>query len=209
MRLAAAAAVGTVTAVTGTAPVASTGGTTPAISVPVATATVSGLVPTPPNNTTTFLRGDATFAAASTIVRKTADETVNNSSTLQNDDELLFAIAANEIWLVQGFLSFNSSTVADIRSAITVPAGATLIVNSMALAVGTAASNGELLNTSSTTSGGAVLAGGTGADSVQRLWAIVVNGANAGNCQVQWAQSTAEASNTIVRANSFLQAFKV
>ena len=30
---------------------------------PVATATVSGLVPTPPNNTTTFLRGDATFAA--------------------------------------------------------------------------------------------------------------------------------------------------
>ncbi len=28
-----------------------------------ATATVKGLVPTPPNNTTTFLRGDATFAA--------------------------------------------------------------------------------------------------------------------------------------------------
>lgn len=28
-----------------------------------ATATVAGLVPTPPNNTTTFLRGDATFAA--------------------------------------------------------------------------------------------------------------------------------------------------
>ncbi len=31
--------------------------------VAVATATVAGLVPTPPNNTTTFLRGDATFAA--------------------------------------------------------------------------------------------------------------------------------------------------
>ena len=30
--------------------------------LPVATATVKGLVPTPPNNTTTFLRGDATFA---------------------------------------------------------------------------------------------------------------------------------------------------
>jgi hypothetical protein len=30
-----------------------------------ATATVKGLVPTPPNNTTTFLRGDATFAAPS------------------------------------------------------------------------------------------------------------------------------------------------
>lgn len=32
-------------------------------STDVATATASGLVPTPPNNTTTFLRGDATFAA--------------------------------------------------------------------------------------------------------------------------------------------------
>ena len=30
---------------------------------PVMTATVAGHVPTPPNNTTTFLRGDATFAA--------------------------------------------------------------------------------------------------------------------------------------------------
>jgi|GEM_PF-638630 len=31
--------------------------------VPTMTATVGGLVPTPPNNTTTFLRGDGTFAA--------------------------------------------------------------------------------------------------------------------------------------------------
>lgn len=31
--------------------------------LPDATATVRGIVPTPPNNTTTFLRGDATFAA--------------------------------------------------------------------------------------------------------------------------------------------------
>lgn len=31
--------------------------------LPVMTATVGGGVPTPPNNTTTFLRGDGTFAA--------------------------------------------------------------------------------------------------------------------------------------------------
>ena len=97
-----------VTSVTGTAPIASSGGTTPAISlndagvtlakmadiatariigrttaatgVPealttaqatalldAATATLKGMVPTPPNNTTTFLRGDATFAAPVTV----------------------------------------------------------------------------------------------------------------------------------------------
>jgi hypothetical protein len=31
------------------------------------------------------------------IIRKTADETVNNSAVLQNDDELLFPIGANEV----------------------------------------------------------------------------------------------------------------
>lgn len=42
----------------GTSVAAATGG-----QLPVMTATVGGAVPTPPNNTTTFLRGDGTFAA--------------------------------------------------------------------------------------------------------------------------------------------------
>jgi len=39
--------------------------TIPVSAVPVMTATVGGGVPTPPNNTTTFLRGDGTFASPS------------------------------------------------------------------------------------------------------------------------------------------------
>lgn len=43
------------------------------------TSTVNGLVPTPPNNTTTFLRGDCTFAAPSaaswTVTRYTSNTT--------------------------------------------------------------------------------------------------------------------------------------
>ena len=46
---------GTNVTVTGTA-------TAPMVNVPAMTATVGGAVPTPPNNTTTFLRGDGTFA---------------------------------------------------------------------------------------------------------------------------------------------------
>lgn len=47
---------GTNVTVTGTA-------TAPIVNAPTMTATVGGAVPTPPNNTTTFLRGDGTFAA--------------------------------------------------------------------------------------------------------------------------------------------------
>lgn len=49
-----------VAAVNGSATTAMRSDAAPA--VPAATATAAGLVPTPPNNTTTFLRGDATFA---------------------------------------------------------------------------------------------------------------------------------------------------
>lgn len=40
-----------------------TSGTVGVARLPVMTSTVAGIVPTPPNNTTTFLRGDGTFAA--------------------------------------------------------------------------------------------------------------------------------------------------
>lgn len=39
------------------------GDVVPVASMPVMTASTGGAVPTPPNNTTTFLRGDGTFAA--------------------------------------------------------------------------------------------------------------------------------------------------
>ena len=39
--------------------------------------------------------------AAATTVYKTADEIVNNSTTLQNDDHLLLALGANEVWRLE------------------------------------------------------------------------------------------------------------
>ena len=69
-----------VTAVTGTAPITSTGGSTPAIGCPVFVASgvshASGLVPDPGASagTTKFLREDATFAVPPSATTYTADE---------------------------------------------------------------------------------------------------------------------------------------
>ena len=51
---------------------------------PVATATVSGLVPTPPNNTTTFLRGDATFASATPAASSVAQGILKTTTAAQS-----------------------------------------------------------------------------------------------------------------------------
>ena len=59
-----------------------------------ATATLKGLVPTPPNNTTTFLRGDATFAAAgSGAVTRVGGQTTEATTTSTTVVDLLSASA--------------------------------------------------------------------------------------------------------------------
>ena len=60
--------------------------------IAAATATASGLVPTPPNNTTTFLRGDATFAAVpggGDMLKSTYD--TNNNGVADTCDSLPYA----------------------------------------------------------------------------------------------------------------------
>jgi hypothetical protein len=139
-----------------------------------------------------------------TIVRKTANETVNDSSTLQDDDSLLYALAANEVVIFTASIAYNSNTTADIKFAFTVPASATLewgYSTAHMIAAGTA-----LEALSITSSGSAAALTGRGAqDQHILITGTVANGANAGNLRLQWAQDTANASDTIVRAHSWLR----
>lgn len=67
--------------------------------LPVMSATVGGAVPTPPNNTTTFLRGDGTFAVpASTIYQK--------STTVSGTQD-----GANKVFTIGNTLSSGSEQV--------------------------------------------------------------------------------------------------
>ena len=135
---------------------------------------------------------------------KTAAETVNNSATLQNDDHLAFAIGANEQWAFEMFLAITSTTTADFRLSFTVPSGATIQIGGD---ISRNATSGAHLD-------GAWLTGdGTtninmNADVVNalRLSGVVINGANAGTVQLQWAQGGAAAVDTIVQAGSWLKA---
>ena len=56
--------------------------------LPVMSATVGGAVPTPPNNTTTFLRGDGTFAAAAAGGITYTTTKIANYTAVANDGVL-------------------------------------------------------------------------------------------------------------------------
>jgi len=138
-----------------------------------------------------------------TIVRKTADETVNFSVTYQNDDELLFAVGANEVWVGQFVLKVAIKAASDIKAVLSVPAGA----------------NYELwFHGDPTQTAGEVAVLGQGVSGIPRYTSdatigiiieFLVNvGGTAGNVILQWAQASAVAENTQILTDSYLIAWK-
>jgi hypothetical protein len=66
--------------------------------------------------------------AATAVVRKTANETVSWSASLQNDDHLTFNIGANETWVVTYHIiatTQSASATPDFKFGFAVPSGAT------------------------------------------------------------------------------------
>ena len=186
-----------------------------------ATAAAHGLLPKLSNVATQYLSGTGVFSVPAgggpTIVPKTADETVNNSAVLQNDDHLLLAIAANEVWLVEVTLLIQGASAnADFKCGWAYPTGCTIKWGHLAKDTAAASGSGFM------PSGGAlttpiVIATETSVlvtglaniicGAVYR--AIVINGATAGTLNLQWAQNTATAEDTKVLANSCLIAHKL
>lgn len=136
-----------------------------------------------------------------TIVRKTADETLNNDNALQNDDHLFFAMAVNEIWTIElRILAISDTGTPDIKWDCVIPVGAAGYgYYQISGAYGQINIGEGTINTPVT--------------STERLVAVikyvVINGVNAGNFQWQWAQNVATVENTTVKINSCLIAHEL
>jgi len=75
-------------------------------------------------------------AVSGSVVRKTSNESVTSSTTLQDDDALVFAIGASENWAITFHVFFRSSTGGDIKFGVTVPSGAAGSLSGVGPAVG-------------------------------------------------------------------------
>lgn len=155
--------------------------------------------------------GDTLYASSSTqlrrlpIIYKAANETVNNSDTLQDDDDLTFPIGISETWRFRFFLNHLSGTTPDIKYAITVPSGATLRAAVIGINTSAALELQEILATATS-----VALQGTGVtDGTHNQYTIiegyVINSTTAGSVTLQWAQNTADSSDTDVTAGSYVE----
>ena len=144
-------------------------------------------------------------------VYKAANEDVSSSTTLQDDDHLLFAIAANETWtgtFVLFVADLNSGGSADFKMKITVPSGATLRYGSTGgdgiITLGED-SQGYIDDLTSTIT----LDHSTTDEYIHEIRFSVKNSSNAGNVQLQWAQNASQSSAVRVVQGSFLEVTKV
>ena len=139
------------------------------------------------------------------VVRfKDANETVNNSNTLQNDNDLVIPVGVNQVWWIEFHLVYNSGATPDIQFAVTVPSGSTLGLRGIG---GNAA--GTLVENHTVTSGGGLAFQGDGANRLLTLECWISVSTTPGYAQLQWAQNTANVSDTTVLAGSHLLAWQI
>ena len=139
------------------------------------------------------------------FLRKTAAETVNNSATLQDDDDLTFAIGANEVWIFWVVMLAKGNTNADFKYSFNAPSGAAGSYNWGDVDTGGSVNIENYYSALRNTSGFATDAAGKAG----MAQGVVRNGGTAGNFALQWAQDSAHPSNTTLEADSHMLAIRV
>lgn len=160
--------------------------------------------------TGTSLSLTSTIAAVNyNNIRKTADESVTSSTTLQDDDTLQLAVAANTKYTIR--ISVHVSSLVGIRWRITGPASPTIIqiagqYVSTALEVVAAGfvTTPNMSHDSAYHTADQLVPMGM-INGYMQFNIVLHNGANAGTVKFTWAQTSSSATATTVRAGSSLE----
>jgi len=145
-------------------------------------------------------------AQAEIFMPKTADESVNNSTTLQIDNELVVPLDASGIWVVAGmFRIVVTGATMQFKYGFTAPAGGNFYFQQQG---GFGTPSALLLHSTPAVSA----IPGTSANGYGQIFrGWYVGGGTAGDLSLQWAQNVQvdSAPGVTLKAGSFIQATKV
>lgn len=144
------------------------------------------------------------------IARKTADETVTSSATLQNDNHLVLTAAANKVYIGEAVLLANSAANAagDIIVGFSFPASTTFFFGGIGPHNGIASgsqADGEWIARTAVTSGTTNTPYGLSTSALTiNVPFIAITSSTAGNLQLMWAQQASNANLTRVFTGSYM-----
>lgn len=146
------------------------------------------------------------------FARKTADQTVNNSTTLVDDTHLTVPVAASAVYDVDGLLFYSAATAADLKMQFIAPTGA--VFSWVLLAQGSGATATSQFGSPDFTArlqAANAVAGGinVGTKTTVPFRGVLVMSTTAGAFKLQWAQFVADATDTVVYTHSYLNLRRV
>ncbi|MFE7094605.1 hypothetical protein [Streptomyces erythrochromogenes] len=140
-------------------------------------------------------------------VAKTADEPVTNN-TLQDDNELLISVVAQGWYEIAMYIDTEGDPAADLTMGWSVPAGAALSWTESGVSAGNTNNIGSIKlqrNDAATASGVGIIAAG----SVVLLRGVLRVASTGGTLQFRWAQTSTNATPTIIKTGSVLKLTRV
>ena len=144
------------------------------------------------------------------IVVKPSDTNRNTTTTLADDPDLQLPLAGGTTYDINSLIIYSGSPSGsgDLKYTFSVPSGSSgryspIRQNLSGQYTGWAMNQWTDTDSANTN--------GTGAGQFVSLFVkgILITGGSAGNLTFRWAQNTSSGTNTIVRANAFLQAQRI
>ena len=139
---------------------------------------------------------------------KGADQSVTNSTVLVIDDTLQFPLLANAKYSFEMYLQFTTTAAGDFKFRHVGPAAPTLVSIERRHWVPNTTTDVNALD-SAFSAGDVAIDGAAGTVGLIHMRGLIYNGANAGTFSLQWAQNTANGTPAIVKAGSFVRAFRL
>jgi hypothetical protein len=143
--------------------------------------------------------------------RQQVAQTVNNTTTLTSSTYLTLPVEANKFYVFEATIIYTAATAADFRFALSLPTGSSMRLGTWTSGVtaGSGDFGAAIAHDAITT---AFPMGGIGTafnPMTARPTGVITIGANAGSCTVQFAQETANASDTTLNSQSWIRLTEV
>lgn len=155
-----------------------------------------------------FTPGGAAAASYSTLVKKTANQVINNSDVLTADSELKIPCAANKTYAFKGFIYCASSPTPDLKFSFSIPAAASIIGVHDAL-IGASGTATNVVGSVDLTIPVILTTSSSSVTVEIGIKGLITIGATAGDVVFQWAQNTATVSDSVVYKGSHLEIIEI
>lgn len=138
---------------------------------------------------------------------KNGDETVNNSTTFQNDDHFVFTTLNYPSGVrlsMEGFIFYDAAQAADLKMQWSIPSGWEMRWGCSGAVLGVTGTTGD--GNWAGTFGSLVVGGANvGTFMASRIVGTLNTGSTPGPVTLQWAQNTADVSNARITVNSWIR----